>query len=41
MGYTVEATAQSVGYGNPFAFSTAFRRATGVPPSTMARRLQR
>ena len=31
--YTVEAVAQQVGYDNPFAFSTAFKRETGVSPS--------
>lgn len=31
--YTVEAVAQQVGYENPFAFSTAFKRHVGVSPS--------
>lgn len=31
--YTVEAVAQQVGYENPFAFSTAFKRHMGLPPS--------
>ncbi len=31
--YTVEAVAQQVGYENPFAFSTAFKRHQGMPPS--------
>lgn len=31
--YTVETVAQQVGYENPFAFSTAFKRHTGLPPS--------
>ncbi len=41
MGYTVEATAQAVGYENCFAFSTAFRRVMGEPPSRVAARLRR
>lgn len=41
MGYTVEATAQAVGYENSFAFSTAFRRVMGEPPSRAADRLRR
>jgi len=32
--YTVEEVAEQVGYNNPFAFSTAFRRCMGAPPST-------
>lgn len=32
--YTIEDVAQRVGYENPFAFSTAFKRLTGMPPST-------
>jgi AraC-like DNA-binding protein len=32
--YTVEAVAHAVGYDNPFAFSTAFKRHMGAPPST-------
>jgi len=32
-GYKVEAVAQEVGYNNTFAFSTAFKRITGHPPS--------
>ncbi|WP_052362278.1 helix-turn-helix transcriptional regulator [Geminisphaera colitermitum] len=32
-GYKVEAVAQAVGYENAFAFSTAFRRHLGAPPS--------
>lgn len=31
--YTVEAVARLVGYDNPYAFSTAFKRRMGVPPS--------
>ncbi len=31
--YTVEAVARLVGYDNPYAFSTAFKRQMGVPPS--------
>ncbi len=31
--YTVATVAARVGYDNPFAFSTAFRRITGKPPS--------
>ncbi len=31
--YTIETVAQKVGYENPFAFSTAFKRLMGVPPS--------
>jgi AraC-like DNA-binding protein len=31
--YTIEAVAQKVGYENPFAFSTAFKRVMGVSPS--------
>jgi transcriptional regulator GlxA family with amidase domain len=31
--YTVEAVAQQVGYENPFAFSTAFKRHFGLSPS--------
>jgi len=30
---SVEQVARAVGYGNPFAFSTAFKRVLGVPPS--------
>lgn len=30
---SVEQVARVVGYGNPFAFSTAFKRVLGVPPS--------
>ena len=41
MGYTVEATARAVGYENGFAFSTAFRRVAGEPPSQVAARLRR
>ncbi len=33
----VEAIASAVGFTNPFAFSTAFRRATGVPPRQFRR----
>lgn len=32
-GYTVEAAAEAVGYENAFAFSTAFKRSLGQPPS--------
>lgn len=35
-GRSVAEVAQAVGYGNPFAFSTAFRRHHGVPPSRLA-----
>nr|MDQ2687456.1 helix-turn-helix transcriptional regulator [Armatimonadota bacterium] len=31
--YTVEAVAEQVGYENPFAFSTAFKRSLGLSPS--------
>ncbi|MGI4790790.1 MAG: AraC family transcriptional regulator [Janthinobacterium lividum] len=31
--YTIEAVAQRVGYDSPYAFSTAFKRLMGVPPS--------
>ncbi len=31
--YTVETVAQSVGYDNPYTFSTAFKRQMGAPPS--------
>ena len=31
--YTVEAVARLVGYDNPYAFSTAFKRHMGLPPS--------
>ncbi len=31
--YTIEAIALLVGYDNPYAFSTAFKRLMGVPPS--------
>lgn len=31
--YTVETVARKVGYDNPFAFSTAFKRVMGVSPS--------
>jgi len=31
--YTVEAVARLVGYDSPYAFSTAFKRRMGVPPS--------
>jgi transcriptional regulator GlxA family with amidase domain len=31
--YTVEAVAEQVGYNNPFAFSTAFKRSLGVSPA--------
>lgn len=37
----VEIVAQEVGYPNPFAFSTAFKRWTGWPPSDYARRNRR
>ncbi len=33
-GYKVEYVAELVGYENPFAFSTAFRRHCGLPPSS-------
>lgn len=36
-GATVSSVARSVGYATPYAFSTAFRRERGVPPSTHAR----
>lgn len=36
-GRGVEAVAGMVGYGNAFAFSTAFRRLHGVPPSSLRR----
>jgi AraC-like DNA-binding protein/mannose-6-phosphate isomerase-like protein (cupin superfamily) len=32
-GYKIEYVAERVGYDNPFAFSTAFRRHCGMPPS--------
>lgn len=32
--YTVQDAAETVGYDNPYAFSTAFKRCLGVPPST-------
>ena len=35
--YTVEAVAAQVGYDNPFAFSTAFKRHFGVSPSGFRR----
>lgn len=31
--YTIEAVARLVGYDSPYAFSTAFKRRMGVPPS--------
>lgn len=31
--YTIEAVARLVGYDSPYAFSTAFKRQMGVPPS--------
>jgi len=37
----VEAKARAVGYENGFAFSTAFRRVAGEPPSQVAARLRR
>lgn len=36
--YTVEAVAQQVGYENPFAFSTAFKRHQGLSPSDYRRK---
>jgi len=33
----VEAVGRRVGYANPFAFSTAFRRRYGVPPRSYRR----
>jgi len=30
---TIEIVAQKVGYDNPFAFSTAFKRYQGISPS--------
>ncbi len=36
--YTVEAVAQQVGYDNPFSFSTAFKRETGLSPSQYRRK---
>lgn len=38
LGHKVEYVARAVGYGNPFAFSTAFKRAYGRPPSRFAGR---
>lgn len=35
---SVESVAQRVGYENPFAFSTAFKRYTGMPPSAFRSR---
>jgi AraC-like DNA-binding protein len=35
--YTIETVAQKVGYENPFAFSTAFKRVMGVSPSAYRR----
>jgi AraC-like DNA-binding protein len=35
---TLSEIAESVGYANPFAFSTAFKKAVGYPPSTYAGR---
>jgi len=35
--YTVARVAEAVGYDNPFAFSTAFKRVMGHPPSTTHR----
>ncbi|MDA3963734.1 MAG: AraC family transcriptional regulator [Planctomycetota bacterium] len=32
-GYTIAATAEQVGYADAFAFSAAFKRVVGVPPS--------
>ncbi len=40
-GFTVEAAAHAVGYENAFAFSTAFRRVMGMPPSEAAARVRR
>ena len=31
-GATIEAVAQQVGYGTPFALSTAFKRVRGISP---------
>lgn len=36
--WTIERIAETVGYGNAFVFSTAFKRVIGWPPSTYARR---
>lgn len=38
-GHKVDYVARSVGYENPFAFSSAFRRILGVPPSSFKRRV--
>ncbi|MBO0780416.1 MAG: AraC family transcriptional regulator [Ktedonobacteraceae bacterium] len=38
--YTVEAVAQRTGYENSFAFSTAFKRHTGISPSQYRNRSQ-
>ena len=35
---TLEAVARAVGYGSPFALSTAFKRAYGVSPAEYRRR---
>jgi AraC-like DNA-binding protein len=37
----ISSIAEEVGYGNAFAFSTAFKRVIGVAPAEFARRLQR
>ena len=39
--YSVESVAEHVGYENPYAFSTAFKRHTGIPPSSYRRRHER
>lgn len=36
-GYKIEAVAREVGYENAFAFSTAFKRIMGIPPSRFGR----
>lgn len=40
-GLTIPAVAQRVGYRNPYAFATAFRRVTGASPGAERRRLRR
>jgi AraC-like DNA-binding protein len=37
---TIESIAADVGYGDPFAFSVAFKRQFGVPPSAYRRALE-
>jgi AraC-like DNA-binding protein len=38
--HTIESIAADVGYGDPFAFSVAFKRQFGVPPSAYRRALE-